>query len=74
MTKPRLTRDNILFWAGLIGVAYQTVVEKADRPTLLILLGTMMGLPVFLAVDEIRNRIFPTKLSPETRVVTNEKV
>lgn len=74
MTKPRITRDTVLFWAGLIGVGYQTLVEKSDRPTLLITFGTMMGLPIFLGVDEIKRRIFPEKLAPEKLVVVNEKV
>lgn len=53
MLKPvKITRDTILFCAGLLGVLYQTVVEHADRPVLLALFGAMMGLPVFLGRDE----------------------
>jgi hypothetical protein len=47
-------RDVILFFAGLSGVAYETVGEHADRPTLLLLFGAMMGLPAFLRADERR--------------------
>lgn len=45
-------RDTILFGSGLLGVMYETVVEKADRPVLLLLLAAMMGLPVVLRADE----------------------
>lgn len=48
----RFTRDSILFAAGLAGVFYCTVFDKAERPTLLLLFGAMMGLPAFLRTDE----------------------
>lgn len=48
----RITRDGILFTAGLLGVVYETVVSKTDRPTLLLLFAAMMGLPAFLNKDE----------------------
>lgn len=50
-----ITRDMILFITGLAGIAYETIVGQADRPTLLILFGGMVGLPAFLASDE-RNK------------------
>jgi hypothetical protein len=49
LRRVKITRDTILFTAGLLGVLYQTVVEHIDRPVLLALL---MGLPVFLGRDE----------------------
>jgi hypothetical protein len=52
MNFPKVTRDLILFVAGLAGVVYETVVVKIDRPTLLIVFSGMMGLPVFLRRDE----------------------
>lgn len=52
LRRVKITRDTILFTAGLLGVLYQTVVEHIDRPVLLALFGTMMGLPVFLGRDE----------------------
>jgi hypothetical protein len=45
-------RDSILFAAGLCGIGYETVINGAERPTLLILFGAMVGLPAFLRVDE----------------------
>lgn len=48
----RVTRDSVLFASGLAGVFYETVFDKADRPTLLLLFGAMMGLPAFLRSDE----------------------
>lgn len=48
----RVTRDTVLFLVGLVGIIYETVVVHVDRPTLLILFGGMVGLPVFLHQDE----------------------
>lgn len=45
-------RTTVLFFGGLVGVAYETIVSQADRPTLLILFAAMMGLPLFLKADE----------------------
>ena len=45
-------RTGVLFTFGLAGVVYETVVVQADRPTLLILFGAMLGLPLFLKADE----------------------
>lgn len=52
----RVTRDGILFVAGLAGVAYETVYTGGDRPTLLLLFAAMMGLPAFLQRDEEKKR------------------
>lgn len=43
-----LIRAVVLFFAGLVGVGYETVFEHSDRPTLLLLFAAMIGLPVFL--------------------------
>jgi len=45
-------RDPVLFLGGLAGVAHETVLSSADRPTLLILFAAMLGLPAFLRSDE----------------------
>lgn len=50
----RVSRDGILFVAGLVGVLYETVGTKVDRPSLLFLFGAMIGLPAFLRTDEKR--------------------
>jgi hypothetical protein len=43
-----LTRDLVLFIVGLLGVLHETVLTTTERPTLLILFGACMGLPLFL--------------------------
>lgn len=55
-TKRRLkiSRDGVLFAAGLLGVLHETVLSTEDRPTLLLLFAAMMGLPAFLRADEAR--------------------
>lgn len=45
-------RSAVLFIGGLAGVAYVTLVDNTDRPTLLIMFGAMLGLPLFLRSDE----------------------
>lgn len=45
-------RTALLFLGGLVGVGYVTLIDQTDRPTLLILFGAMMGLPLFLRSDE----------------------
>lgn len=45
-------RDAILFFGGFLGVAYETLGEQVDRPSLLIVFAAMMGLPAFLRRDE----------------------
>ncbi len=41
----------MLFGVGLLGVAHETLVSKADRPTLLLLFAAMIGLPAFINKD-----------------------
>lgn len=48
----RVSRDTVLFAFGLSGIAYETLAENAERPTLLVLFGAMVGLPAFLRQDE----------------------
>ena len=47
-----VTRDTILFGFGLSGIVYETILSHTDRPTLLVLFGACIGLPVFLRTDE----------------------
>lgn len=47
-------RDVILFFSGLLGSVYETVVATTDRPELLILFAGMMGMPYFLRADDRR--------------------
>lgn len=54
--RPRLggiSRDTVLFVAGLGGIAHETLLSNGvERPTLLFLFGAMCGLPLFLRADE----------------------
>lgn len=46
-----IARDTVLFVVGLLGVAHETLINNADRPTLLLLFGAMIGLPAFINRD-----------------------
>ena len=48
----KVARDTALFVVGILGVAHETLVSHADRPTLLLLFGAMIGLPAFIGKDE----------------------
>jgi hypothetical protein len=41
-------RDVILFFAGLAGIAHQTLVAPTPSESLLVLFAAMAGLPAFL--------------------------
>lgn len=61
----RVSRDTILFTAGLLGFAHEVVLGRAaERPTLLLGCLAMMGLPVFLRSDEKRQDREPPKSEP----------
>lgn len=47
----RVTRNTTLFIVGLLGVAHETLLNDADRPTLLLLFAAMIGLPAFISQD-----------------------
>lgn len=49
-------RAYALFIGGMLGIAWVTVVDSTDRPTLLVLFGGMIGLPLFMGADEKRKR------------------
>lgn len=53
MKKPaiKIARDTVLFVVGLLGVAHETLVANAERPTLLLLFAAMIGLPAFISKD-----------------------
>lgn len=55
---PRLTfpqlRDPVLFVAGLLGVAHETLIAPEPRWSLLVIFGAMMALPIPLRADEAR--------------------
>lgn len=48
-----ITRDGVLFVIGILGIAHETLISGAgERPTLLLLFGAMVGLPLFLRADD----------------------
>ena len=54
-TRWPLVRDILLFFGGMGGVFHETVIRTAaERPTLLLVFATMMGLPAFLRHDEAK--------------------
>lgn len=55
----RTLRSAILFAVGIAGIVYEIVVDHGERPTLLILLAAMVGLPAFLSADEKRRSTDP---------------
>lgn len=46
-----LTRDNLTYLIGAAGLLWETVVEEGERPTLVLVFGALLGLPVWAAVD-----------------------
>lgn len=52
MRAAKVSRDSILFLAGMAGIAYETLAQGGERPTLLLLFAAMVGLPAFLRSDE----------------------
>lgn len=47
-----LTRDRMMFLIGAGGFIHELLTSGAERPTLLLLCGALMGLPAFLRRDE----------------------
>ena len=51
----RISRDTVLFSAGILGVTHETLTSgKVERPYLLAVFAGMMGPPAFLRADEKR--------------------
>lgn len=63
-------RSAALLLGGLAGAAYVTLVDTTDRPTLLVLFGAMMGLPLFLRADE-KNHPLPPPPPPGPTVAAS---
>lgn len=54
----RLTRDGVLFGLGIAGIINEEFIRAgAERPSLLVLLGGLVGLPAILRADEVRRRL-----------------
>lgn len=48
-------RKDLLFVAGLMGIAWEALRDSAERPTLLLLYAAMIGLPLVLRADDLKN-------------------
>lgn len=46
-TQEQIWRSRLIFVGGFGGFLYELFIDKLERPSLLILLGGMMGLPAF---------------------------
>jgi hypothetical protein len=46
-----LTREVLLFVAGLAGLIFETVFRSSPDPSLLLIFGAMLGLPLMLRKD-----------------------
>ncbi len=44
----KISRDTIMFSAGILGFAHETLIEHSDRPNLLLACLALVGLPPFL--------------------------
>jgi hypothetical protein len=49
---PSISRDTVLFIAGLAGLVHETLSTGVERPILIAAFLAMMGLPLFLRADE----------------------
>ena len=56
----RLTRDGVMFVAGLGLLGHETLITAGERPTLIIAALGLMGLPVFLHSDESVSKKLPS--------------
>lgn len=45
-------REVALFLGGLLGILYETVLAPHPDPSLLLIFGAMLGLPIMLRKDE----------------------
>lgn len=51
--KLKISRDTVLFMAGLAGIANEAVLRHGnERPYLLVIFSAMLGLPLFFRNDE----------------------
>lgn len=50
--RPARVRDTVLFIAGLGGFVHELLAHGPERPYILLVCVSMMGLPAFLRFDE----------------------
>lgn len=51
-----LTRDRLLPVIGVLGLAHETLVAQAERPSLIAAFVALATSPIFLRADERRHR------------------
>lgn len=73
MSLQHIQRDLILFVAGLGGVLHETLRVGPERPTLLLLFAGMLGLPLFLNIDERRAKLEERALQAGATAAKAEK-
>lgn len=71
----RISRDSIIFTAGLAGFIYQITNNGIERPTYMIACLFMMGVPAFLKMDDsVRDLTSRRKLPDLNQLDAPEKV
>lgn len=53
---PKIGRDAGIYLLGIFILLHETVISKGDRPTLIYAACALLGLPIVMRVDEMRNR------------------
>lgn len=48
----KITRDRIIWTVGILGIIYEVFIDHVEKPTVLIALLAMMGVPPVLRSDE----------------------
>lgn len=60
-------RTGIMFFVGICGIIWQTVVQDTDRPALLVLFLMLCGFPLVINLDSVLRSALPlvvTKVPP----------
>lgn len=70
----RISRDSIIFTAGLSGFIYQIVNNGIERPTYMIACLFMMGVPAFLKMDDSVRDLARRKMPDLNQLDAPEKV
>lgn len=69
----KITRDTICFVGGLAGLAHQTLIASAEKPTLIIAFVGMLGLPLFIRGDEARRSDAKEALDQAKQIIEKSK-
>lgn len=60
-------RDSIIFVVGVVGVINELFILPDPRPSILIFLGSLIGVPFILSADEKRSTTEQSTDSDETK-------